>query len=174
MQELEEDHVTGYQSDRDRRCSPNQEPRRSSGEQTYHEERARQRLGDEGLVERFVEFRGILLDQRLQVPEYQVSQAQDHQPSRYPACTPTYSVSQEQSEDEGGEEASQSRGRLLPAHHLVRDEHRKPFSSRQKIRSRPHYDQSRQHRGDKHATKAAQGGWQIWRPCLHAPQEAAL
>src|SRR5919106_343554 len=36
------------------------------------------------------------------------------------------------------------------------------------------YDQARQHRGDKHATKAAQVAWQIWRPCLHAPREAAL
>src|SRR5918999_283714 len=162
MQELEEDHVAGYQGDRDCRCSPYYEPRRPSGEQTYHEESAHQCLGDEGLVQRLVEFRGILLNQRLQVPEYEVSQAQDHQSSRYPACTPTYSVSQEQSEYEGGEEASQSRGRLLPTHHLVRDEHREPLTPQHQVRCCPRHDEGRQHRGDKHATVAAQGTRQAW------------
>ena len=157
MQELEEDHVAGYQGDRDCRCSPHHEPRRPSGEQTYHEQCARQRLGDEGFVERLVEFRRILLNQRLQVPEYEVSQAQDDQSPRYPACTPTYSVSQEQSEDEGSEEASQSRGRLLPAHHLVRDEHREPLTPQHQVRCCLRHDEGRQHRGDKHATVAAQG-----------------
>ena len=171
MEELEDDHVADYQGDRDYRRSPYHEPRRPFGEQTHHEERARQRLGDEGLVERLVEFRGILLNQRLQVPEYEVSQAQDHQSPRYPAGTPTYGVGQEQTEDEGGEEASQSRGRLLPTHHLVRDEHREPLTPQHQVRCCPHHDQSRQHRGDKHATVAAQGTRQPWRLHCRTPRE---
>jgi hypothetical protein len=81
-------------------------------------------LGDEGLVERLVELGGVLLDQGLQIPKHEVSQSQDHQPHRHPARTPPHGISQEQSEHEGGEQTSEGRGCLLPAHRFVRDQHR--------------------------------------------------
>jgi hypothetical protein len=107
------------------------------------------------------------LDQRLQVAEYEVSQTQDHQPSRYPAGTPPYGVSQEQTEHQGGEQASQGRGRLLPSHYFVGDEHRESLTPQHQVRCCPRHDEGRQRPGDEHATVAAQGTWHAWRLHCH-------
>src|SRR5215213_590135 len=65
VQELEEEHISGDQGDRDRCQYPRQKSRRSSWEQPYRKQRARQHLGDEALIERFVKFWRVFLDQGL-------------------------------------------------------------------------------------------------------------